>query len=277
MKQNDEVKKELNMDEIHAVTLDVLKKIDELTTELGMPYYMAYGSLIGVVRHQGFIPWDDDLDIMMRRADYEKFLDYCISHEEELYPYRLLSIRNNENYPHMIARLCNVEYPIVVNNEIPCGMGVFVDIYPLDGVGNDLEQLKPVIKRSRRLIDMMFWATRQNFERPKKWYRTPDKFVKYCYAKCRGKKYLQSELEKIGSMYPYEASKYIGVITWGTDMEMYPKEYFETSERLSFEDMEVMVPGEYKKILEQIYGNYMELPPVEKRCAQHNYKAYDRQ
>lgn len=274
MKQNNEMKKELNMDEIHAVTLDVLKKIDELTTELGLPYYMAYGSLIGVVRHQGFIPWDDDLDIMMHRADYEKFLDYCINHEEELYPYRLLSIRNNENYPHMIARLCNVEYPVVVNNEIPCGMGVFVDIYPLDGMGSDLEQLKPAVKRSHRLVDMDFWATRLKFEKPKKWYRIPDKFVRYCYSKLRGKAYIQKELEKMGQMFPYEDSKYIGVITWGSDMMPFEKEYFASTVRMLFETMEVPVPVEYKKVLEKLYGNYMEMPPVEKRCPQHNYSAY---
>lgn len=274
MEHNRETRRELNIDEVHAVTLDILKKIDKLTAKLGLPYYMAYGSLIGVVRHQGFIPWDDDLDIMMRRVDYEQFLDYCIEHEEELYPYRLMSNRNNENYPHMIARLCNVEYPVVVNNEIPCGMGVFVDIYPLDGMGSDLEKLKPVLKRSHKLVDMNFWATRQKFERPKKWYRIPDKFVRYCYSRFRGKTYIQGELKKIGELFPDEESKYIGVITWGTDMMPFEKEYFASSKRMPFETMDVPVPVEYKKVLEKIYGDYMEMPPMEKRSPQHNYCAY---
>lgn len=275
--QQDKMRRELNIDEIHAVTLEILKKIDELAAEQDLTYYMAYGSLIGVVRHQGFIPWDDDLDIMMKRADYERFLEYCMVHENELYPYRLLSNRNNPNYPHMIARFCDTRYPVEVENEIQCGMSVFVDIYPLDGMGNDIKQLEKTITRSRRLVDMNFWVTRQKFEVPKKWYRIPDKFVRYCYSKMKGKSYIQNELEKIGHMYPYEESRYIGVITWGSDMMPFEKECFASTIRMPFETLEVPVPVDYKKVLEKAYGNYMELPPLEKRCGQHNYHAYQRE
>lgn len=274
MEQNRDTRRELNIDEVHAVTLDILKKIDELTAKLGLSYYMAYGSLIGVVRHQGFIPWDDDLDIMMRRADYEKFLMYCNEHEEELYPYRLFSNRNNENYPHMIARFCNVEYPVVVNNEIPCGMGVFVDIYPLDGMGNSRKVWKKMMRTRQQLIAGSYYATREKFEIPKKKYRIVDKYLLYLFAKWKGKKYFLDRLEQYKNCFSWDESRYVGCIVW--EPEMFEKEYFEETARLPFCDMQVMVPKEYDKLLHTSYGNYMELPPEDARHPQHNYKAYSK-
>ena len=126
------VQVEMSIDEIHEATLEILKVIDSIAKKLKIKYFMAYGSLIGVVRHKGFIPWDDDLDLMMLREDYEKFLVYFAEHEQELMPYKIFTNRNNKDYPNMIARVCNVNYPIQVENEIPCGMGIFVDIYPID-------------------------------------------------------------------------------------------------------------------------------------------------
>ena len=94
---------EMSIEEIHEVTLAILKKIDAIAEEIGIRYFMAYGSLIGVVRHRGFIPWDDDLDMMMIREDYEKFLAYFEEHEQELVPYKIFNNRNNAGYPHMIT------------------------------------------------------------------------------------------------------------------------------------------------------------------------------
>ena len=87
--------KTLNMEEIHEVALGILKKIDEITAKLDLQYFLAYGTLIGAVRDHGFIPWDDDVDIMMFRKDYDIFAEYCISHEKEISPYRLCSLKTN--------------------------------------------------------------------------------------------------------------------------------------------------------------------------------------
>ena len=156
---------EMSIEEIHEVTLAILKKIDAIAEEIGIRYFMAYGSLIGVVRHRGFIPWDDDLDMMMIREDYEKFLAYFEEHEQELVPYKIFNNRNNAGYPHMITRVCNVEYPIEVDNEIPCGMGVFVDIYPIDPMGNDEKEWERVMHYRQQLIAGSYYASRIRFEK----------------------------------------------------------------------------------------------------------------
>ena len=89
--------KELSIEEIHEGTLGILKKIIEICDEINVNYFLAYGSLIGAVRHGGFIPWDDDLDIVMLRPDYEIFNQYCLKHERELYPFKLINRKNEKN------------------------------------------------------------------------------------------------------------------------------------------------------------------------------------
>lgn len=89
--------KELSIQEIHEGTLGILKKIIDICDKVGVNYYLAYGSLIGAVRHGGFIPWDDDLDIVMLRPDYEVFCQYCMKHERELYPFKLINRQSEKN------------------------------------------------------------------------------------------------------------------------------------------------------------------------------------
>ena len=74
---------ELTIDDVHNVTLKLVEKLIQICDAVGVNYYVAYGSLIGAVRHKGFIPWDDDFDVVMLRNDYEKFCDYCIHHQDE--------------------------------------------------------------------------------------------------------------------------------------------------------------------------------------------------
>lgn len=266
--------RELTIEEIHEITLNILKKIDEVAIELNLKYYLAYGSLIGAVRHHGFIPWDDDLDIMMLREDYEKLITYFMEHEKELYPYKIFSNRNNKDYPHMIARVCNVDYPIEVENEIPCGMGVFVDIYPIDGMGNDKAAWQRMMKKRQQLIAGSYYATRKHFEIPKKRYRAFDKYLLYLFAKWKGKNYFLDRLEQYKNRFSLDASRYAGCIVW--EQEMFEKEYFLETERLPFEGMLVMVPKQYDRLLRISYGDYMKLPPVEEQQPQHNYKAYQK-
>lgn len=263
---------ELTMDEIHEVTLGILKKIDEIASGEHLTYYMAYGTLIGVIRHQGFIPWDDDLDLMMLREDYDRLVEYFDRHEKELYPYKILTPQNNKKYPHMIARVCNVEYPVVVENEQDCGMGVFIDIYPMDGVGSDLAVWRRMLKWRQQLVAGCYYATRLHFEIPKKTYRIPDRFLLYLFAKCVGRDFFTNRLEAYKSRFDWEKSRYIGCAVW--EQDTYEKSDFDRVIKMPFEGMEVPVPAEYDRVLRPLYDDYMKLPPEESRQPHHNYRAY---
>ncbi|MFR4128769.1 MAG: phosphorylcholine transferase LicD [Roseburia inulinivorans] len=266
------VQVEMSIDEIHEATLEILKVIDSIAKKLKIKYFMAYGSLIGVVRHKGFIPWDDDLDLMMLREDYEKFLVYFAEHEQELMPYKIFTNRNNKDYPNMIARVCNVNYPIQVENEIPCGMGIFVDIYPIDPMGKSEKKWKRIMRYRQQLIAACYYASRVRFEKPKKKYRSIDRYLLYLYAKNKGIEYFKNKLEKYKDKFDWENSDYAGCIVW--EPELFDKNYFNDTVRLPFCDMQVLVPREYDSMLRKSYGDYMKLPPEKDRKPQHKYKAY---
>ena len=97
--------RELSMTEIQTGSLEILKKIDAICNECNFRYFLAYGTLIGAVRHNGFIPWDDDIDIWMPRSDYDSFIQYCEKNKDNIRPFVLMSQYNNKNYPFGISRL----------------------------------------------------------------------------------------------------------------------------------------------------------------------------
>ena len=99
--------RELSLEEVHKETLNVLKKIDEICEHNDIKYSIMYGTLIGYMRHNGFIPWDDDMDVCMLRPEYDKFVAYCNEHEEELYPFKL-----SQNIQPMIILLIYKDFVI---------------------------------------------------------------------------------------------------------------------------------------------------------------------
>ena len=141
------MEKELTLQEIQQETFKVLCKIKEIFDANGWKYYLAYGTLIGAIRHNGFIPWDDDIDIFVPRSDYEKFIDYCIKNKDAIYPFELIHYRTNKNYIFTIGRFSDSRYKIDYNTKKAYGLGLFVDLYPLDFY--DLNDKKTISKINR--------------------------------------------------------------------------------------------------------------------------------
>ena len=269
--------------EMQEVELEILKVLSQICEEQKLDYFLMYGTLLGAARHKGFITWDDDLDIMMKRSDYDKLLVYLIEHEEELKPYKLFSKENNSDYPFMIARFCDTRYKYVANNEKDCGMGLFVDIYPLDGAGHSWKEVQKRGDYFRFLSSMCFLASRKHFfvdhieySSKKSVKQTMIKFPLYLLAKAVGVKFWFKRLERLKDKYKYEECSYVGPTTWQSDYrrDVMKKEWVDETIFIDFEDVKFRVPKYYKEVLKHKYGNYMEMPPVEKRVATHDYKAY---
>lgn len=141
------MKRKLTFREAQLGAYEVLKFIDKICKKHNLVYFLMYGSLIGAIRDKGIIPWDDDIDVMMPRPDYDKLIKYCGEHEKELYPFKLFENSLIPEYPHPIARMSDMRYKIEFNNEKDYGIGLFVDIYPLDGIGNNFKQARLHIKK----------------------------------------------------------------------------------------------------------------------------------
>ena len=264
--------------ETQQAALEILHTVAQICEEKNFRYYLVYGTLIGAVRHNGFIPWDDDVDIMMPRPDYDKLIDYLREHIGE-YPH--LEVFNRETcqaYPYMITRISDDRYEIIMENEKPFGMGVFIDIYPYDGLGNDQKEAVRFGMKGDRLSSLCYQATRDHFaiETTTSFFRKCIKMPVYLFCRLCGKERFQDELEKLARVKPYDESRFVGCViwlSWGVK-DMYLRKWFEGYTYMPFEGYRFRVPADYDKILRHTYGDYMQLPPEEDRVGHHYYKAY---
>ena len=143
--------RELKDDEFKKIELGALEKLDSICTKNGFCYYLAFGTLLGAIRHQGFIPWDDDVDVWMPRKDYDQFVKYCKRHQESISPYRINHFSNNKNYCMSMARFYDSRTLVVEEHVRPCNLGVFIDVYPLDGCGNSKKEALSIFMRNKNL------------------------------------------------------------------------------------------------------------------------------
>ena len=246
-------------------SLEILKKIAEICDSEGFTYYLAYGTLIGAVRHKGFIPWDDDLDIMMPRKDYDKFIRYFRNNADKLYPFKLFDYDINKDYPYGLSRISDVRFRMVPENEKECGMGTFVDIYVLDGLGNDYKTAYSYQKKTAALASLVFLSTRKSFARDntKGNLKMLFKFFVFIYAKIMGKDYFLKKLKKYENKFDFDNSEYIANNQWASvaKIVIYKRKIFESVSEMSFENLKFKVPTNYHEVLNASYGDYMKLPP----------------
>ena len=267
----------MTMEEIQKVSLEMLKAIDTICKKIDVKYCLAYGTLIGAIRHKGFIPWDDDIDILMPRPDYEKFKEYVISHVEELHPLKLFD-SSVDDYPYLLPRLSNDDYEVVVSNEKPYGMGIFIDIYVLDGIGDTFEAAWNYIKKTCKYPRLIFLSTRNHyhFGTTKGILKRLIKIPAFYYAKMMGKDYFEKKLRKLIDTQSYERKSYVGCAIWCEHPKwaVVKKEYIDNLIEVPFENYQFKIPKAYDELLCQWYGDYMQLPPEKDRIYHHLYKAY---
>lgn len=268
----------LTIRENQQVTAGVMEKLDGICRELNISYTLTYGTMLGAVRHQGYIPWDDDLDIMLLRPDYDKLIAWCVANEQALLPYRMFTPENTPDYPYMIPRFCDTRYEIETDNEKDCGMGAFVDIYPLDGIGSTRQQALATLRKRARWSSLYFLSTRLRCKRglTKSPLKLLIKLPAFLAAKCIGKKRIGKRLYAIAEGCDFENSRYVGCVIWEPHIEkgIFEKEWFLKTQPMPFEHTQFQVITHYDAYLTRAYGNYMQLPPEKDRIAHHFYKIY---
>ncbi len=270
---------EMNLDDIHRASLETLKKIGEICDKIGVRYFAVFGTLIGAIRHKGFIPWDDDLDIGMFRPDYDKFIEYCMNNKSVIDGYSLDNYKTVKNIPFAISRFCNLNYVYKFDgNSTYTQSGAFVDIYPFDGMGNTLDDIhsweNDLHKRSF-YIRMINYAGLK-FSQRNSLGTMILSFPLALYAKIITSNRIVPKLEKLGQRYRGEDSKYIGLTIWDLEskVQYWNKELFDKCISVPFEDTHIMIPCGFDEFLRSIYGDYMQLPKPENRITMHGYKAY---
>ncbi len=264
---------ELTLQEIQEGSFQVLLKLKEIFEEHNWKFYLAYGTLIGAVRHKGIIPWDDDIDVWVPRKDYNEFIDYYLSHKNEFGFYQLHHSKTNKKYPYGIARFSDSNYRTDCYDVKDYGLGLFVDLYPLDEIDiNDIRYKRNQLRRIKlsSKFDMLSKSLLKNIL--KKIIKPFVLIFSFKFSMYRYRIYSDKKAQKFNNT----NQKYLSVNAW-YEIESNPvlkSDIYGEDTFLEFNGVDFRVPSNYDKLLRQEYGDYMKLPPEEDRIGHHYYKAY---
>ncbi len=266
------------MELLQGYVMEILLVVDKFCREHNLTYYLGEGTLLGALRHKGFIPWDDDADILMPRADYEKFLELAKTELPE--GYQLDSVETNPNHWTIIAQVQmtrKVPYVKKRLEGIALNNGPSLDIFPMDFVpdnnSNELSKRGNKIRILRRVL----WIKSGLHNRA--WYKTLKRRIIYYYplkfyGMFRSMKSLQKQVEKIMTETNDPNLGYMCVFSslYYARREAFRKEYFGEPKYVEFEGHMLPIPSEPERILNRIYGEYMLMPPVSGRKSKHFFK-----
>lgn len=273
---------ELTFRQVQLGALEVYKKLAQLCKEHGWKCFLTYGTMLGAIRHKGIIPWDDDIDLMMPRPDYEALRAYFAAHADALAPLKLFDHQTDPQYPHMIARVSDQRYHLVFENEKDYGIGLFVDIYPLDGAGNDYQKALSLVHKAKRSASLCFLTGRKAFgvDNTGSKLKLAIKLPAYYWAKLMGNDHYIRKLEKAAHTYHYDESQYVACVSWpvgkknGRERDVFKKELFDQLIEVPFEDTAALIPAAYDEFLTVTYGDYMQPPSEAGKKTNHTYTAY---
>lgn len=255
----------LSDEQIKEDLLILLQKFVNFCEKNNLTYYLVYGTLLGAVRHGGFIPWDDDVDLAMPREDYEK-LSSLIGKEEDF----VIIDCNSASYHNYYAKI--VDKSTVIENvhfDYGADMGLFLDIFPMDLVAVSDKEISKIRRYRNYLLKMLSYALMTTYWPANHFVKNVAKRTLYTYAQIKGYSYWLKQIDRNISEFSSETgNKYM------VGDQIIDKEYFQGDITGKFEHVWVKFPQAYEKYLTETYGDYMKLPPLEQRVSNHDHTVY---
>lgn len=262
------------MDDLRQMQImltDMLESYHEFCVENSLVYYVVDGTALGAARHRGFIPWDDDIDVGMPRPDYEKFIKlYSKINRNKRYiletPY---SDKSATAFPY--SKLYDTNTTMIERTSPPIVRGIFIDIFPLDGVGNNMNSLQYVSKIEKNMIlrDRLITSIGSNTSFIKRILsKNKQKFMRIFYPPQK----VTKKINRLAQKNDYEKSAYIGnLIARKAKKGIMDKSIFGKPKEYKFENISIYGPADIDTYLKKLYGNWRQLPPKEKQITHHNY------
>ncbi len=262
----------LQLNEVMETEEKLLREFSRFCEEHELKYYLAFGTLIGAVRHKGFIPWDDDIDVMMPREDYEKFLKL---YQDPSGRYEIGCIQKDKKYPYASAKFFDALTRIHEYRYRPYRMGIYIDIFPLDSLGNDMKKIKRhilYIKIIGKILDLVTYDSTCQRTYLKKFTLA---FLQPCMRWINHEKLIEKMTISNMKM-DSENPRFCGVLTAGRHglKQIYRTDWFEPYRQMEFENNHYRVPYRFDKVLKREYGDYMQLPPPEQQVTHHSFDAW---
>ncbi|MDE6201025.1 MAG: LicD family protein [Clostridiales bacterium] len=258
----------LSSAQIKQRLLQVLVWFRDRCEEKGYRYFITGGTLLGAVRHGGFIPWDDDIDVLMPASDYEKFIHDDFSGA----PYKLRSYDLDKQSTTLITKLYDPNTVLEAERHMKFPLGVHIDIFALYPQGATLKDAQALQKDARVPRKFMNWLVADKFYIPKNKLNLLPKLFGSCIAKLYGLKRAQKKLGALKTKYTLEQSNYVGHIN-GSFRECAEKWQYDNPSEVMFEGERFACCADPDKFLTGFYGDYMMLPPENERVS-HGFGAY---
>jgi len=246
--------------ELWAVELDLLMQLDRVCKKNGLKYMLGAGSLLGAIRHNGFIPWDDDIDVYMLRDDYNKLLTLGDEFQE---PYFLQNFYTERCSIRTHSRLRNSETTghTIAESTVELNKGIFIDVFPLDGVSDSSKKNDVQEKRNKwygKLFKYYLGISVESFQAKSK------RFIISLMITILGKDFFCRRMDKNLSRYSRPGTKVWGnrTIHFDCPRSRRPLEDYTNLILWEFEGFQLPIPANYDAMLTQQYGNYMEIPEI---------------
>ena len=262
----------LTLNEIKQIELQLLKQFDAFCRQHQIRYFLSNGTLLGAVKYNGFIPWDDDVDVLVPREDYDRLIATFADTDR----IKLLSPEREPKYLFPFAKLCDASTrkdENGLNNGV--FLGVNMDVFPLDAWNDDLKKAK---REAKYIQKNMFYLglTKRKKADSSNLIKYLVKSVIMVFCKMRGGQYYIKNILKESRKQSGERTRYLGCKAWCVygDREIIAAETFEATVDVCFEDATLPAPVGYDGYLRSLYGDYRKDPPVEKQKTHHNFTAY---
>ena len=243
----------------------ILKDFIGICNDNDITYFIYGGSLLGTVRHKGFIPWDDDIDVIMFRKDFDKLNDILEKNPDEKYDF--FNVLNEESYYYTFARLAlkGTLFKEWWADQVDYIPNIFIDIFILDNIPDNKIKRKLHMNTSFLLNQLTMYAYIK-FDNESGFKKIIQQSIHYLLKIIPISPYtIKKKCVNTFSKYKNEKCEYVCDFPAICQMPIYDKKDFLPLKKAKFEDLEVSIPNNPDKILTRIYGNYMELPPEDKR------------
>lgn len=251
------------LEELHPYSLRMLKYVDDVCRENNLTYFLSGGTALGAVRHGGFIPWDDDADIMLPRSDYERFLKIMAEKEEKGLSgiYKVGSVHNRSDWSFPFARIWDSTTRVVYHNLNEAPTGIFIDIYPMDGLPDSMRRTKLYYLRIRLLHVCLFASIRKHFK-PDESYIALKKMLAVVMRRI-GSRRICMHIDRLARKRDFDSAKYVGctVLSHYMARERFERRHFQHGIYHKFEDLQLPIPNGCDAYLSSLYGDYMTPPP----------------
>ncbi len=261
------MKKELSLQEIKAITYDVLISFRNFCSDYNIHFYLSNGTLLGAIKYNGFIPWDDDIDVFVPRADYDRLIELYKDSDR----YKLFSRERNSKYKFPFAKLCDMttlKEEFNIDSGVP--LGVDIDIFPLDYCSAHI--FKPTVQRKMKVYQIGCLLSKFVTSKGKPVVK------RLIISLCRflGFNYFCNRLIKTVNKEISLGNEFMGCLMWPIygQREVIPSDVFADSVEVDFEGEKFPAPVGYDTYLRSLYGDYENDPPIDKQQSHHNYTAY---